>query len=608
MIRGILFSVDRVVAVFCFVLVAWCQPCFAAGPAIEGGKIHTLGLKSDGTVFAWGQNNFGQLGNNTTTGNRTPISLGSLSDVASIGCGAYASFAVRQDGTLYAWGHNTYGELGDGSTTNHLEPTLVPGISACKAVSPGEAHTMALMADGTIKAWGYNNLGQLGNGTTTQSLSPVTVPGLTGVEKICAGMNSSFAVKSDGTLWAWGYNNEMQLGDGTNTNRLSPFQVPGITGVTAISHNYRHTLALKSDGTVWGWGDNSDGQLGDGTLVSSGSPKQVPGISGASAIAAGKNCSAALVGGRVWTWGDNSNGQLGNNSTIDSPVPIMVTAMDHVAILSNEYNSVKVMKDDGSVWGWGYNVGGILGNNASSSVTSLPVQTQGAGGEDHLNLLSTDGYSYYLPYYYRYGGNFTSLALRNQTADSGATVSVTAYNQDGSVIGGGGMSQFTLPARGQMASVLPENATPGWVEVLSNQPLAGLCFVGVAESSQGWPYTMADISLLSGLSTKFIIPHVAQDANWDTAVFMCNPQTAAASLTLVFVDAQGNAMYTMNETMAARGSGVYFLEDLIPQGISYSQGSVEITSSQGVTGFAIYYDTVKKNGTCYAGISAVPVE
>ncbi|MFH1152331.1 MAG: hypothetical protein V1793_00825 [Pseudomonadota bacterium] len=607
MITGNGFGVKQVMAAACLVLLAYIQPCLAGAMGISAGDYHGLGLSSNGNVFAWGNNTKGQLGDGSNTDTNTPVPIETLSGIVSVDGGEHFSLALKQDGTVLAWGYNIQGQLGDGTTTDRNQPALVPGMSGCVAIAAGVLHSLALMGDGSIKAWGGNSSGQLGNGTKVSSYSPITVPGLSGVVAIGAGDNVSFAIKSDGSLWAWGKNSNGQLGDGTVTERTSPVQITGITGVAAVSCYVGHTLALKSDGTVWAWGNNSSGQLGNGNTVSSSVPIQVHGISGASAIGVGFSYSIALIGGHVWTWGSNTYGQLGNNTYTSSTSPIQVTAIDHVLCIAAGRMSTLVLKDNGSVWGWGYNVYGTLGDGTTSE-RNLPAQTKGVGGEGFLNLLVQGGYAYYLPYYYRYGENYTSIALRNLTADSTATVCVTAYDQDGTTINDGSLELLTIPARGQMATILPESSVSGWVEILSNQPLAGLCFVGKLKGTPSWPWTMSDISLLSSLATQLIVPHVAEDASWDTAVFLCNPKQTATSLTLAFIDAAGNALYSQAETIPARGSGVYFLSDLVPQGTPYSQGSVEITASQGVAGFAMYYDTIKKGGTCSAGISTVPVQ
>lgn len=189
--------------------------------------------------------------------------------VTQVVAGNTHTASLKSDGTVWAWGNNSHGQLGDGTTINKSIPVQVLGsggvgyLTGVTAIAAGYTHTVALKADGTVWAWGYNSVGELGDGTTTNRSTPVQVLGhggvgyLTGVTAIAAGYDHTLALKSDGTLWAWGNNSNGQLGDGTTTNRFTPVQVVGaggagyLTGVTVIAGGGRHTLALKSDGTLW---------------------------------------------------------------------------------------------------------------------------------------------------------------------------------------------------------------------------------------------------------------------------------------------------------------------------------------------------------------------
>jgi len=247
---------------------------------LAGGIYHTLALRSDGTVWAWGQNGAGQLGDGTTTNRKTPVRVLELTDVVGV-AGSNHSLALKSDGTVWAWGYNNSGQLGDGTTTDRNTPVQVLGITGVVSIAAGTWHNLALKNDGTVWAWGYNNNGQLGDGTTTLRTTPVQVLGITGVVSIAAGSWHSLAFKNDGTVWAWGYNNYGQLGDGTTTQRNTPVQVSGLTGIAGltgvvdIAAGYFHSLALKSDGTVWAWGSNSEGLLGNGYTTNSNTPVQV---------------------------------------------------------------------------------------------------------------------------------------------------------------------------------------------------------------------------------------------------------------------------------------------------------------------------------------------
>ncbi len=276
---------------------------------IAAGNEHSLALKNDGTVWAWGDNKFGRLGDGTTNQHPMPVQVkgengvGFLTDVEAVAAGKEQGFALRADGTVWAWGYNAYGQLGDGTRTDRSTPVRVSGLEDIVAISPGHGHCLALKADGTVWAWGVGFLGQLGDGTTALSTIPVRVHGLTDVVAISGGGAHSLALKSDGTVWAWGANSAApldgsgggQLGDGTTTNRSIPARVWGLARVARIAAGGAHSLALDFEGRVWSWGANPFGQLGDGTTVDQLVPARIDGLGKVAEISAGTWFSLALA-------------------------------------------------------------------------------------------------------------------------------------------------------------------------------------------------------------------------------------------------------------------------------------------------------------------------
>ncbi len=311
-------------------------------PRIAAGIAHTVALKPDGSLWTWGQNWYGQLGDSSTIDSLVPIQIDT--GYAAIAARDNHTVALKQDGSLWTWGRNWYGQLGDGTTTDsHVPKHIDTGYTA---IAAGAKHIVALKSDGSLWAWGGNGSGQLGDGTTTDSHVPKQID--MNYTAIAAGYYHTVALKSDGSLWAWGSNAKGGLGDGTTTRSLVPKQIG--TGYTAVAAGVSLTVALKSDGSLWAWGFNVKGQLGDGTTNDSLIPKQID--TGYMAIAAGAWYTIAIKhDGSLWTWGSNEYGQLGDGTTIDSHVPKQI-GIGYMAIAAGGEHTVAI-KSDGSLWAWG---------------------------------------------------------------------------------------------------------------------------------------------------------------------------------------------------------------------------------------------------------------
>ncbi|MDR2018958.1 MAG: hypothetical protein LBQ00_08890 [Syntrophobacterales bacterium] len=242
---------------------------------LAAGGYHSLALDKGGMVWAWGKNSFGQLGDGTKTSRRTPVKVPGLSDVtvAHLTAGSYHSLALDSNGTVWAWGKNSSGQLGNGTKTNRTAPAQVKGLSGVTvtAIAAGGDHSLAIKEDGTALAWGRNKFGQLGDGTKINRLIPTPVVNLT-AKALTAGWYHSLAVEDNGDVLAWGRNNNGQLGDGTIKNSLIPVQVE-LSDVAALTAGSSHSLALKDNGTMKTWGGNGNGQLGDGPTKMRSIPK-----------------------------------------------------------------------------------------------------------------------------------------------------------------------------------------------------------------------------------------------------------------------------------------------------------------------------------------------
>jgi len=356
-------------------------------PSMAAGSHHSIAVKDNGTLWAWGNNGSGALGDGTNNQRSTPVQVSDLTNVIAIAAGFNHTLGIQDDGTVWTWGYNYYGQLGDGTTTSRTTPVQVSNLIKVIAIGAGPYHTLGIKDDGTVWTWGYNADGQLGDGTTTNRTTPVQVSNLTDVTAIAAGYSHTIALKTDGTVWAWGRNNNGQIGDGTYTNRPTPVQVPDLTNVTAIAAGYYHTLALKDDGSVWAWGYNGYGELGDGTNSSRRTPVQVSDLTNVIAIAAGDFRTLALrADGTLWAWGRNNYGQLGDGSTTNRPTPVQVSDLTNVIAIAAGYYHSLALKDDGTVLAWGKNDYGQLGDGTYINRTT-PLQVAGPAGQGFLNLM-----------------------------------------------------------------------------------------------------------------------------------------------------------------------------------------------------------------------------
>ena len=338
---------------------------------------------SKNTLYTWGYNNAGRLGDDTTTNRSSPGTVaGGGTTWSRISAGNAHMAAIKNDGTLWVWGSNNLGRLGDGSTTNRSSPvTVAGGGTTWCAVAAGWLHTAAIKTDGTLWTWGYSASGQLGSGTAgfgaCRSSPGTTAGGGTTWCAVSAGQCETAAVKTDGSLWTWGLNTSGQLGDGTATNRSSPGTVAG-GGTTwcAVRVGNTFMMALKTDGSLWTWGGNSAGSLGTGNTTARSSPGAVAGGgTNWSSIAAGCYFAAATkTDGTLWTWGSNSNGELGTGNTTSRSSPGTTagggTTWSSVASSSSTARNIAAIKTDGTFWTWGCNNNGQLGDGSTTNRSS----------------------------------------------------------------------------------------------------------------------------------------------------------------------------------------------------------------------------------------------
>ncbi len=291
------------------------------------------GLKADGSLWLWGRNTGGQLGQNNTTTRSSPVPVIGSHVFSDFGCGKYFVIALKSNGEAWGWGGDSssnYGAIGDGTRTNRSSPVSVVGAHSFSKISVGQLHTLAVKS-GTGECWSWGSeltglYGCLGQGTSnTSRSSPVSVVGAHSFNVICSGNACSFGIKSDtGEMWAWGYNNYGQLGQRNTTNRSSPVSVVGAHAFVKMAAQ-GHVIALKSDGSAWAWGYNSYGQLGDGSSTNRSSPVSVVGAHSFVDVAVHDVASFGLkADGTVWGWGDGSKGQLANGQCSYRCSPVLI--------------------------------------------------------------------------------------------------------------------------------------------------------------------------------------------------------------------------------------------------------------------------------------------
>ena len=345
--------------------------------------VGTLAAVANSTLLVWGSNTYGQLGDGTTTDEHAPEQAGSFNQGTrtAFAEGANATFLVRDDGSVMAAGANGSGQLGDGTTTDRHSPESILQLQNVRSVAAGPNDTLALTTAGQLWASGANTNGELGDGTSTEHKTPELVSSQLKIMQAAEAGNYSLALKTDGTVMSWGANGSGQLGLGSTTEQHLPQQIKGLTGVTQVASSETTGMALESNGTVWAWGSDSNGQLGDGQTKTETSPHQIPGLTGIVQIAAGLHfCLALQSNGTIWAWGANASGQLGTGNTTENRSPVKVKGLTGIQIVQVTAGSsfAAALTESGTVYAWGSNGNGQLGSKSES--TSTPTEVASISG------------------------------------------------------------------------------------------------------------------------------------------------------------------------------------------------------------------------------------
>ena len=331
--------------------------------------LSTYAIKSDGSLWSWGQNAYGELGVGNVTEQHSPVKI--LDNVSSVTTDEFSTFAMKEDGSLWAWGYNDQGQLGTGDTISHNSPIKV--MDSVATVTTDDYSSFAVKKDGSLWAWGWNASGQLGTGDTLNRHNPVKIMG--DIATIAASNSSTFAVKKDRTLWAWG-KNYGQLGTGDNVDCHNPVKImDNVATITINDSPGSSQYALKLDGSLWAWGMNYRGRLGTGDVADYAIPTKVmDNVAAITTVNGYYSVYAVKKDGTLWAWGENTHGQLGTGDTTDRHNPVKV--MDKVTAVAANDDLAYAVKENGTLWAWGWNYYGQLGTGDTADQSS-PVKVMG---------------------------------------------------------------------------------------------------------------------------------------------------------------------------------------------------------------------------------------
>lgn len=302
---------------------------------VASGDQFVVALRSDGTLWSWGLNQVGQLGDGTTTNRAAPAKIGTATDWVFVAAGKRHAFAINNKGVLFGWGGNFNGQLGDSTTVSRLVPTLITGFAPApkgvtitnktwKTVAAGDTHTLGIDTDNGLYGWGGNASGQIGNNSSADAALPTKI-GASVWASVSAGSAHSTGIRTDGTLFAWGSNSNGQVGNVAMQDVQVPAQITTANNWAVVSAGAFHTMATRTDGSLWGWGANGDSQLGNGGQIDAFVPAKIGKVSNWNTVSAGAGHTMGIQNDNtLWGWGRNLSGQVGNGKLVTEPEPVNI--------------------------------------------------------------------------------------------------------------------------------------------------------------------------------------------------------------------------------------------------------------------------------------------
>lgn len=395
---------------------------------ISCGGNHTAVITKDGSLYTWGANDYGQLGNGKNIDVHIPQKIMPEKKFEAVSCYSYNTAAITTDGSLYVWGENSHGQIGDNSTISSNVPKQIMPNTKFKEVSCGKNYTAAITTDGRLYTWGANSFGALGDGTTVERHSPkIIMPEIKFVSIACGGgelPGHTAAITTDGRLFLWGYNSYGELGNGLSVLSLVPIEIMPGTKFSMVSCAVNNTAAITKNGTLFIWGRNNCGQLGNGTKISSSSPQKLMPDTKFIDVSVGSTTVALTTDGILYSWGDNFRGALGNGSNVeDSTVPIKIVLNRKLISVSNSYQFAFSVTENGEFYAWGGNVYGQLGdgtttNRLTPTLITIPSSSTSSTAEAITSAKAVGSDALLKPRYYSESTTSGVAAFTGLSADS----------------------------------------------------------------------------------------------------------------------------------------------------------------------------------------------